>query len=150
MASLLLDTLLADIKTAMKSQDAERLSALRMLHAQVKDATTNAGKDPTDDIVAVMVAKAIKQRMDSVEQFRAAARADLADKEQREIEWFRKYQPQQLDQAAIETLVRKVIAETGAAGKKDLGKVMQALMPQVKGRSDGKLVNQVVLSLLGA
>ena len=149
MGSLLLDTLLADIKTAMKSQNPDLLSALRMLHSQIKDATTNAGKDPTDDAVAVIVAKAIKQRADSVDQFKAAARADLADKEQREIEWFRKYQPQQLDQAAIEAIVRKVVAETGAAGKKDLGKVMQALMPQVKGRSDGKLVNQVVLSLLG-
>ena len=149
MGSLLLDTLLADIKTAMKSQNPDLLSALRMLHSQIKDATTNAGKDPTDDAVAVIVAKAIKQRADSVDQFKAAARADLADKEQREIEWFRKYQPQQLDQAAIEAIVRKVVAETGAAGKKDLGKVMQALMPQVKGRSDGKLVNQIVLAQLG-
>jgi uncharacterized protein YqeY len=149
MGSLLLDTLLADIKTAMKSQNPDLLSALRMLHSQIKDATTNAGKDPTDDAVAVIVAKAIKQRADSVDQFKAAARADLADKEQREIEWFRKYQPQQLDQAAIEAIVRKVVAETGAAGKKDLGKVMQALMPQVKGRSDGKLVNQIVLAELG-
>jgi uncharacterized protein YqeY len=150
MASVMLDTLLADIKTAMKSQNPDLLSALRMLHSQIKDATTNAGKDPTDEAVAMIVAKAIKQRQDSVEQYQAAARADLAEKEQREIEWFRKYQPQQLDQAAIEALVRKVIAETGAAGKKDLGKVMQALMPQVKGRSDGKLVNQVVLALLGS
>jgi uncharacterized protein YqeY len=149
MASLLLDTVLADIKTAMKAQNAAQLSALRMLHAQIKDATTNAGKDPTDEIVATIVAKAIKQRTDSVEQFQAAARVDLMEKEQREIDWLRKYQPQQLDQAAIEALVRKVLAETGAAGKKDMGKVMQALMPHVKGRADGKLVNQVVQGLLG-
>lgn len=149
MASALLDMLLADIKAAMKSQNADMLSTLRMLHAQVKDATTNAGKDPTDELVAVIVAKAIKQRQDSVEQFKAAGRVDLADKEQREIDWFRKYQPQQLDQAAIEAIVRAVIAETGAAGKKDLGKVMQALMPKVKGRSDGKLVNQIVMAQLG-
>ncbi len=149
MSSLLLDTLLADIKAAMKAQNPDMLSALRMLHSQIKDATTNAGKDPTDEAVAVIVAKAIKQRTDSFEQFQAAARADLADKEQREIEWFRKYQPQQLDAAAIEVLVRKAIADTGAAGKKDMGKVMQALMPQVKGRSDGKLVNQIVQTLLG-
>jgi uncharacterized protein YqeY len=120
-----------------------------MLHAQVKDATTNAGKDPADELVAVIVAKAIKQRQDSVEQFKLAGRADLADKEQREIDWFRKYQPQQLDQAAIEEIVKAVIVETGAAGKKDLGKVMQALMPKVKGKSDGKLVNQIVQALLG-
>ncbi len=149
MASVMLDTLLADVKTAMKSQNPDLLSALRMLHAQIKDATVNAGKDPTDEAVAAILAKAIKQRLDSVEQFRAAGRQDLAEKEQREIEWFRKYQPQQLDQVAIEELVRKVVAETGATGKKDLGKVMQALMPQVRGRSDGKLVNQIVLAQLG-
>jgi uncharacterized protein len=149
MGSPLLDTLLADIKTAMKAQDPDKLTALRMLHAQIKDATVNAGKDPTDEAVATIVAKAIKQRQDSVEQFRTAGRTDLADKEQREIDLFRSYQPRQLGQAEIESLVKKIIAETGAAGKKDLGKVMQSLMPQVKGRSDGKLVNQVVQSLLG-
>ena len=148
MVSALLELLLADIKTAMKAQNADMLSTLRMLHAQIKDATTNAGKDPTDELVAVIVAKAIKQRQDSVEQFKAASRVDLADKEQREIDWFRKYQPQQLDQAAIEEIVRAVIAETGASGKKDLGKVMQALMPKVKGKSDGKLVNQIVQAQL--
>lgn len=150
MGSPLLESLLADVKAAMKAQNPQLLSALRMLHSQVKDATVNVGKEPTDDVMASIVAKAIKQRQDSVEQYRAAARPDLAAKEEQEIEWFRKYQPQQLDAAAIEALVRKAIADTGAAGKKDLGKVMQALMPQVKGRSDGKLVNQIVQSLLGA
>lgn len=149
MGSPMLDKLLADIKTAMKAQDPDKLTALRMLNAQIKDATVNAGKDPTDEAVATIVAKAIKQRQDSVEQFKAAGRNDLADKEQREIELFRAYQPQQLGAAEIEALVRKVIAETGAAGKKDLGKVMQALMPQVKGKSDGKLVNQIVMAQLG-
>ncbi len=149
MGSPMLDKLLADIKTAMKAQAPETLTALRMLNAQIKDATVNAGKDPTDEAVATIVAKAIKQRQDSVEQFKAAGRNDLADKEQREIELFRAYQPQQLGAAEIEALVRKVIAETGAAGKKDLGKVMQALMPQVKGKSDGKLVNQIVMAQLG-
>lgn len=149
MGSPLLDSLLADVKTAMKSQNPALLSALRMLHSQVKDATVNVGKEPTDDVMASIVAKAIKQRQDSVEQYKAASRPDLAAKEEQEIEWFRKYQPQQLDQAEIEVLVRAIIAETGASGKKDLGKVMQALMPKVKGRSDGKLVNQVVLAQLG-
>ncbi|MEI8352211.1 MAG: GatB/YqeY domain-containing protein [bacterium] len=149
MSSPLLEALLADIKTAMKAQEAEKLSALRMLNAQVKDATVNAGKEPTDDVVAAIVAKAIKQRQDSVEQFRAAGRNDLADKEQREIELFRAYQPRQLGAEEIEALVKAAIAETGASGKKDLGKVMQSLMPKVKGRSDGKLVNQIVQSLLG-
>jgi uncharacterized protein YqeY len=150
MSSPLLDTLLADIKAAMKAQDRETLDALRMLHAQIKDATTNLGKDPTDGDVVTVVAKAMKQRADSVQQFRAAGRNDLADKEEREMAALRKYQPQQMERAEIEALVGKVIAETGAQGKKDMGKVMQALMPQVKGRSDGKLVNEIVQAKLGA
>ncbi|MFH0909705.1 MAG: GatB/YqeY domain-containing protein [bacterium] len=149
MSSKLLDDLLADIKTAMKSRENDRLVALRTLHAQVKDATVNVGREATDADVATVVAKAIKQRQDSIEQFRAGGRDDLAAKEQQEIEIYKKYQPAQLGQAEIEALVKNAIADTGAAGKKDLGKVMQALMPQVKGRADGKLVNQIVQAQLG-
>jgi uncharacterized protein YqeY len=149
MATALLDALLADIKEAMKSRDADRLGALRMLHAQIKDATVNAGKEPTDADVATIVAKAIKQRQDAVEQFRQGGREDLAAKDEKEIAFYRKYQPQQLAPAEIEALARKAVAETGAAGRKDMGKVMAALMPHVKGRADGKIVNQVVQSLLG-
>lgn len=148
MTSKLLETLQADIKEAMKERNADKLTALRTLHAQIKDATTNLGKEATDAEVAVVVARAIKQRQDSVEQFRQGHRDDLADKEQREIDWFKKYQPQQLTRDEIEALVKKCVAETGAAGKKDMGKVMAALMPQVKGRADGRLVNQVVSGLL--
>ena len=149
MSSKLLDDLLADIKSAMKNRENEKLTALRTLHAQIKDATTNAGKEATDGEVAVIVAKAIKQRLDAAEQYKQGARQDLVDRELAEAELFKKYQPQQLGQAEIEDLVRKAIAETGAAGKKEMGKVMAVLMPQVKGRADGKLVNQVVQGLLG-
>jgi len=149
MSSPLLDMLLADIKNAMKARDQETVGALRVLHALIKDATTNAGKEASDGDVATIVAKAIKQRTESVEQFRAAGRNELADKEQREIEMFRKYQPQQLGRAEIEALVSKVISETGAQGKKDMGKVMQALMPHVKGKSDGRMVSEIVQAKLG-
>ena len=148
MTSKLLEALQADIKEAMKERNGEKLTALRTLHAQIKDATVNQGKEATDAEVAVVVAKAIKQRQDSVEQFRQGNRNDLADKEQREVELFKKYQPQQLTRGEIEELVKKCIAETGAAGKKEMGKVMAVLMPQVKGRVDGKLVNQIVSALL--
>jgi len=148
MPSPILDTLLADIKAAMKSRDQETLGALRVLHAQIKDATTNAGKEPNDGDIATVVARALKQRADSVEQFRAAGRNDLADKEQREIDLFRRYQPLQMERPEIEELVRKIIAETGAQGKKDMGKLMQALMPQVKGKADGKMVNEIVQTQL--
>ena len=149
MSSKLMDDLLADIKAAMKNRENDRLTALRTLHAQIKDATVNLGKEVTDGDVATVVAKAIKQRLDAAEQFKQGARQDLADKEAMEAETFKKYQPRQLTQAEIEELVRNAIAETGAVGKKEMGKVMAVLMPQVKGRADGKLVNQIVQALLG-
>lgn len=148
MASALMDQLLADIKTAMKAQEHENVVALRTLNAAIKDQTVNAGLEITDEAVAAVVAKAIKQRADAIEQFAAAGRQDLVDKEQKQVDLYRKYQPKQLDRAEIEALVRQCIAESGAASKKEMGKVMQLLMPKVKGCADGKLVNQIVLSLL--
>jgi len=148
MASAFMDQLMADIKTAMKAQASETVVALRTLHAAIKDQTVNAGVEVTDEVVAAVVAKAIKQRADAIEQFAAAGRQDLVDKEQKQVDLYRKYQARQLDRAEIEALVRQCIAESGAASKKEMGKVMQLLMPKVKGCADGKLVNQVVLALL--
>jgi len=149
MASSIYERLQADIKEAMKARAADQVTALRTLMAQIKDATVNAGKDVADAEVAAVISKAIKQRQDSVEQFRAGGREDLASREQAEIDLFRKYMPKQLSEAEIEDLARKAMAESGATGKADLGKVMKVLMPQVKGKADGKLVNTVVGRLLG-
>jgi uncharacterized protein YqeY len=143
-----MDQLMADIKEAMITKNSEALLALRTLHAAIKDQTVNAGIEVTDEIVTSVVGKAIKQRLDAIEQFTTAARQDLIDTEQKQINLYRKYQPQQLDRAEIEVLVKQCIAESGASTKKEMGKVMALLMPKVKGRSDGKLVNQVVQSLL--
>lgn len=148
MSSPLLNQLMDDIKQAMKERAQERLTALRTLHAQVKDATTNQGKEPTDDDVLTILNRAIKQRLDAADQFRKGGREDLAIKEEQEIAQYRKYQPAQLDAAAVEALARKAIADSGAVGKADTGKVMKLLMPQVKGKADGKLVNQIVSGLL--
>lgn len=148
MASVVMEQLLADIKEAMKAQQSDAVLALRTLHAAVKDQTVNAGAEVTDEAVAAVVAKAIKQRADAIEQFRAAGRQDLVDKEQRQVDLYRKYQPKQLGREEVEALARQCIAESGAAGKREMGKVMALLMPKVKGCADGKLVNQVVQALL--
>ncbi|MDX9866615.1 MAG: GatB/YqeY domain-containing protein [Kiritimatiellia bacterium] len=148
MASVVMDQLLADIKEAMKAQAGETVMALRTLHAAIKDQTVNAGVEVTDEAVHAVVAKALKQRADSIAQFAGADRQDLVDKEQKQVDLFRKYQAQQLGRAEIEVLVRQCIAESGASGKKEMGKVMQLLMPKVKGCADGRLVNQIVLALL--
>ncbi len=148
MASSMMEQLMADIKEAMKAQRSEAVLALRTLHAAVKDQTVNAGVEVTDEAVVSVVAKAIKQRMEAIEQFKAAGRQDLVDKEQAQVDLYRKYQPQQLSHAEVEALVRQCVAESGATSKKDLGKVMALLMPKARGRADGKLVNQLVQSLL--
>ena len=144
----LLDQLMSDIKQAMKDRAQDKLTALRTLHAQVKDATVNQGKEATDDDVLTILNRAIKQRLDAVEQFRKGGRDDLADKEEQEIAIYRRYQPQQLSVQEIEVLARQAIAEAGATSKADTGKVMKVLMPLVKGKADGKAVNQVVAGLL--
>jgi uncharacterized protein YqeY len=143
-----MDQLMADIKEAMITKNSEALLALRTLHAAIKDQTVNAGVEVTNEVVCSVVTKAIKQRNDAIEQFTAASRQDLVDTEQKQIDLYRKYQPKQLDRAEIEVFVRECIAESGATTKKEMGKVMALLMPKVKGRSDGKLVNQVVQSML--
>ena len=148
MSSPLLDQLMSDIKQAMKDRAQDKLTALRTLHAQVKDATVNQGKEATDDEVLTILNRAIKQRLDAVEQFRNGGRADLADKEEQEIAIYRRYQPHQLSVQEIEVLARQAIAEAGATSKADTGKVMKVLMPLVKGKADGKDVNQAVAGLL--
>lgn len=148
MPSPLLDQLMSDIKQAMKDRAQDKLTALRTLHAQVKDATVNQGKEATDDEVLTILNRAIKQRLDAVEQFRKGGRDDLAVKEEQEIAIYRRYQPQQLSAQEIEALARQAIAEAGATSKADTGKVMKVLMPLVKGKADGKVVNQAVAGLL--
>ena len=144
MASEILDRLLADIKTAMKARDSERLETLRFLHSEIKNFEVNERKEPTDDDVAAIVGKAIKSRQDAIEQFKAGGRDDLADREQAQIEICKAYQPEQLGEAEIEALVDEVIQQTGAESKRDTGKVMKELMPRVKGKADGKLVSAIV------
>jgi uncharacterized protein YqeY len=148
MTAPLYDTLLDDIKVAMKARNTEALTTLRSMNAQIKDATINQGKEVSDIDVATVLAKAIKQRQESAEQFHQGGRQDLADTEEREMELLRKYQPQQLTESEIEALVQSCASETGATSKKDIGKLMGALMPQVKGKADGKLVNQIVMRFL--
>ena len=138
------DTLMNDLKTAMKAHDMVAVNAIRGVIAKVKDLTVNAGKDMTNDDVLSVIAKAVKQREESVAQFTQAGRADLAEKEKTEMDLLRKYLPAQLDEAAVAAVVKEVVAATGATGKKDMGRVMKEVMARVKGQADGKLVSKLV------
>jgi len=145
---MLIDSILSDIKTAMKTKDAAALTALRSLHAQIKDATVNAGKEMTEDAVFACLEKAIKQRQDAAALYVRGGRPELAAKEEAEMALFKRYLPEPLSADALEALVRETIAAVGASSKKEMGKVMAALKPLVAHRADGKSVSQLVQSLL--
>jgi uncharacterized protein len=125
-----------DVKTAMKAGEKERVSLLRMLTAELKQREVVDQIELTDAAVITAIEKMLKQRKDSEQQFRAANRVDLADKEAGEIAMLMGYLPTQLSEAELEAVIASVIAETGAAGPKDMGKVMGAIKPKVAGKTD--------------
>jgi len=129
-----------DVKTAMKSGDKLKLGVLRMLTAEIKQREVVDSMEITDAVVISAIEKMIKQRREAETQFRAGARPDLAEKEAAEIQALSGYLPQQLGEAEVVALIQQAITETGAAGIKDMGKVMGWLKPKVAGRTDmGKL-----------
>ena len=144
MASALYDKLMDDMKTAMKARDMSSVNTLRGVIAKIKDLTVNDGKEMTDDVALAVIAKAVKQREESIAQFTAAGRAELAENERREQAFLAKYLPAQLTEAEVAEVVKAVVAETGAASKRDMGRVMKEVMARVKGQADGKLVSKLV------
>ncbi len=139
----------ADIKDAMKSGAKDKVSALRMLSASLKNKQIDKRRPLTDDEVVETVRSLIKQRKDSIEQFAKGGRQDLVDKETGEVAVLEVYLPQQLAREEVEAMVKDVVAQTGAQGPKDMGKVMKALAPVLAGRADNKLVSELVKNALG-
>ena len=144
------DTLDADMKTAMREKDAPRLSVIRMLKSAIKYREIEVMKPLDDAGVLAVIASEIKRRRDSVEQYRAGNRADLADKEEAEIHVLHGYLPAQLGEEELRAKVDEAIARTGAKGPKDMGAVMKALLPEVQGRAEGKAVSDMVKARLAA
>lgn len=143
------DQLAEDMKTAMKAKDQVTLSTIRMVTSAIKNKEIELIRKLSEEEVAEVVVKAIKQRRDSIEQYRKGAREDLAVKEEAEIVVLERYLPKQLTEEEITALAREAIAAVGATSAKEMGKVMGQLMPKVKGKADGGLVNRVVKGLLG-
>lgn len=144
MAAQMYETLMNDMKTAMKAHDMAAVNALRGVIAKAKDVTVNAGKEMTDDAILQVLAKGVKQREESIAQFEAAGRAELAENEKKEMALLKKYLPEQLSEDAVAAIVKEAVAATGATSKKDMGKVMKEVMARVKGQADGKLVSRLV------
>lgn len=149
-----------ELKQAMLARDELRKSVLRMLlsainYYEIQKAVPagrqgGAGYEATDEDVMSVIQKESKQRKDSIEQFKAGQRQDLADKETKELEILQTYLPKQMTEEEIREIVKETIREIGVTTVADMGKVMAAVMPKLKGRADGSLVNQIVRTELSS
>ncbi|MFC5651748.1 GatB/YqeY domain-containing protein [Paenibacillus solisilvae] len=137
-----------DMKQAMKSQEKFKLTTIRMVRAAIKNLEIDLKRPLEDSEVLDILSREIKQRKDSLQEFDKAGRDDLAKDVAAEIEIISVYLPQQLTEEEIRVIVQQTIQETGASSKAEMGKVMSALLPKVKGRADGKLVNTFVQQFL--
>ena len=135
-----------DLKAAMKARDAETTATLRLVLAAMKNLRAEAGHgaELTDEEMIELLGREAKRRAEAAEAYDEAGREDLASKERRELEVLRSYLPTQLDEDEVAAIVDAAIAETGASGPGDIGTVMGAVMPKVKGKADGKAVNALV------
>ncbi|WLV23600.1 GatB/YqeY domain-containing protein [Aciduricibacillus chroicocephali] len=141
----LLEQLNQDMKSAMKAREKERLSVIRMVKASLQNEAIKLGKDTlSEDEELTVLTREFKQRKDSLHEFKEAGRDDLVEKLNFEIEVLKAYMPAQLSEAELEDIIQSTIQEVQAASKKDMGKVMSAVMPKVKGKADGSLINKIV------
>ncbi|MGP1471603.1 MAG: GatB/YqeY domain-containing protein [Schwartzia sp. (in: firmicutes)] len=147
---LLKEKLTADMKTAMKAREEgrQRLGVIRLVRGVIRQQEIDGQQELDDDAVLAVISKEVKQRRDSIEEFQKGGRTDLVRQNEEEIAILMDYLPQQMTEDEVRSAVTEAVAATGAAAPKDMGKVMKELMPKVKGRADGKLVNQIVRELL--
>jgi uncharacterized protein YqeY len=138
------------MKSAMRAKDAPRLAAIRLLMAGVKQREVDERIELDDAAITAVVEKQIKQRRDAITQYEAGGRPELADAERFEIEVLQAYLPEPLSADAVAAIIRQAIADTGAAGAKDMGKVMAAVKPQIAGRADMGAVSAQIKGALGS
>ena len=139
-----------EMKAAMRAKDSQRLSAIRLLLASIKQKEVDERKDLTDQDVIGVVEKMIKQRRESIVQYEKAARADLAEVEKFELEVLQAYMPQALSESEVEDAVSTAISESGAQNVRDMGKVMGLLKSKLAGRADMSVVSSIVKARLSA
>jgi len=139
-----------DLKAAMRQQDKARVGAIRLLNAAIKQREVDERITLDDAAILAVVDKMVKQRRDSLQQYEAAGRTDLADQERFEIELLQTYLPAPLSEAELDALVREAIEQAGAAGMKDMGRVMGVIKPKAQGRADMGAVSARVKAALSS
>ena len=142
------ERLVSDMHNAMRAGDRDRVSVIRLLRSSIGYEEKGRQKDLDDSEVIDVIAREVRQRRESIEMYRKGNRQDLVDKEQTELTILQEYLPAQLTLEELTALARVVIEEVGVTGPKDKGKVMGRLMPQVRGKAEGTMVNEVVTALL--
>ena len=142
--------IMEDMKTAMRAKDSTRLGAIRLLQAAIKQREVDERIELNDTQVIAVIEKMLKQRRDSISQYEAAGRQDLADAEKYEIKVLQDYLPQALAGDEVAAILDKVVVETGASGIKDMSKVMAAIRPLVIGRADMAEISGLIKSRLNA
>lgn len=145
------EKVMAQMKDAMKAKNEPVLRSLRAIKAEIIKAKTEPGasKELDESVEMKMLQKMMKQRKDSLEIFEQQNRPDLAQKEKEEMEVIEQFLPKQMSEAEITEVLKKLIADTGASGTSDLGKVMGLATKQLAGKADGKIINTIVKTLLG-
>jgi len=151
MSASIMERLQADLVKAMKERDADTLSTLRMLKSALMEAKTSKSKEETlspDEEIEILQ-RYVKKRRETVEMNLKVGRADLNASEEREITVTQRYLPEAISEDALLEIVKAAVASTGAAGPKEMGKVIAAVMPQVKGRAEGSVVSRLVKQAMG-
>ena len=141
-------TLMQDLKTAMKNKDKRTKDTITMVRAAIKQKEVDERVELDDDGVIQVIAKEIKERHGSIEEFQKAGRDDLVDSTKAEIDVLLNYMPEQLSEEELEAMIRKVMEENNITEKKQMGLLMKSIMPKVQGRADGKAVNAIVNRIL--
>ena len=142
------ETLMQDLKTAMKNKDKRTKDTITMVRAAIKQKEVDERVELDDDGVIQVIAKEIKERHGSIEEFQKAGRDDLVDSTKAEIDVLLNYMPEQLSEEELEAMIRKVMEENNITEKKQMGLLMKSIMPKVQGRADGKAVNAIVNRIL--
>ena len=139
-----------DMNNALKTGQKEKLSTLRTALAQIKDERINKRADLSDEDVITVLSRAVKSRKDSIVMYEQGGRQDLVDKEKAEVELLQSYLPEQMSEEDVKKIVSEIVESSGASDIKDIGRVMGPAMAKLKGKADGKLVQQIARSLLSS
>ena len=142
------ERLMADLKEALRNHDLPRKNAIRMVRAAIKNAEIELQRKVSDAEVQGLISREVKQRTQALDMFRKAGRQDLVAKEEIELDLLKEYLPEQLSREEIAEVVRRIIAGLGATGQGQLGPVMRQAMAQLRGKADGRMVNEVARELL--